>query len=192
MKTSRRPLFRLCAPLLALLLCCSVALARTGPPPEGFRPLSAGSAEQQAYLQGRELAVQLVAEALPRLDRSQRRMASRVRRELEGARFLVSSDARSRRLCRERGYSLFVNATRPDVIFVCDEVRPHARRGGDAEIATLAQGFVHEAVHLADEMDECAATTFELSVMRRTIGIRSEGSQRSYGERCFGGGRAAR
>lgn len=178
--------------LLALTLLPAVGLARMGPPPEGFRALPPASVEQQAYLQGRELAMQLVAEAMPRLAPSQRRMASRVRRELEGARFLASSDSRSRRLCRDRNYSLFVNATRPHVIFICDEVRPHARRGGSVEIATLAQGFVHEAVHLAGEMDECAATSFELSVMRRTIGIRSTGSQLSYGSECFGPGSRAR
>jgi hypothetical protein len=179
--------FLACLPavLSASLLCASVATARMGPP-EGFLALPTGSAEQQAYLQGRDLAEQLVVEALPRLAPAQRRMALRVRRELEGARFLASSDARSRRLCRERRYSLFVNAARPDVIFVCDEVRPHARRGGDARIATLAQGFVHEAVHLTGEMDECVATRFELAVMRRTIGVQSAGSQISYGAQCFG------
>lgn len=186
-RARRRPI-RLPAALIAVLLATSGAMARTSPPPEGFRSLSPASGEQQAYLQARHLAVQLVGEALPRLAPAQRRMAMQVRRELQRARFLASSDARSRNLCRERGYSLFVNATRPDVIFVCDEVRPHARRGGDAEIATLAQGFVHEAVHLAGEMDECAATRFELAVMRRTIGVRSAGSQLSYGSQCFGPG----
>jgi hypothetical protein len=191
---SRTHPFRICLPatLLVLLLLPSVSLSRTGPPPEGFRSLPPGSIEQQSYLQGRELALQLVREAMPRLAPAQRRMATRVRRELEGAQFLASSDARSRRLCRDRNYSLFVNASRPDVIFVCDEVRPHARRGGEARIATLAQGFVHEAVHLAGEMDECAATRFELSVMRQTIGVRSAGSQLSYGDQCFGAGPGGR
>lgn len=171
-------------PLVLLIACCAPTAAFAAPPGPGFRGLPAGSAEQQAYLQARELAVDLVGDALPRMAPAQRRMGLRVARELRGARFLASSDARSRKLCRDRRYSLFVNSSRPDVIFICDEVRPHARRADSDAIARLAQGFVHEAVHLAGDMDECAATAFELAVMRRTIGIRSEGSQLSYGALC--------
>lgn len=157
---------------------------------DGFRPLPGDSVEQRAYQRSRSLALHLVREARPTLGFGHRRLADHVIDELAGVRFLVSSDAGSRGLCRDRRYSLFVRASRPDVIHVCDEVRPHARSADIDAIGRLAQAFVHEAVHLTGDLDECAAMDFELAVMRRTIGIRTQGSQISYGARC--GRRGAR
>lgn len=168
--------------LASLAGVASVSLAAA--PGAGFRPLPRDSVEQQTYLRSRSLALELVREAQPRLGSGHRRLANRVLRELAGARFLASSDATSRRLCRDRRYSLFVQASRPGIIHICDEVRPHARQPDADAVARLAQGFVHEAVHLTGDLDECAAMDFELAVMRRTIGIRSQGSQISYGARC--------
>ncbi len=157
---------------------------------DGFRPLSRDSVEQQTYLRSRSLALSLVREAQPTLGFGHRRLADPVIRELAGVRFHASSNAASRRLCRDRRYSLFVQASRPGIIHICDEVRPHARQPDADAIARLAQGFVHEAVHLTGDLDECAAMDFELAVMRRTIGIRTQGSRISYGARC--GRRGAR
>ena len=173
------------ASLLSMAVATPVAASD-----DGFRALPRDSAEQQTYQRSRSLALSLVREAQPTLGFGHRRLADHVLRELTAVRFLASSDARSRRLCRDRRYSLFVRASRLHVIHVCDEVRPHAR-GGDADaVARLAQAFVHEAVHLTGDLDECAAMDFELAVMRRTIGIRTQGSQISYGARC--GRRSAR
>ena len=166
--------------ILASLVGAVPAIAKD----DGFRPLPANSVEQQTYLRSRALAIALVREARPKLGSGHRRLAEPVMRELANVRFLVSSDAVSRRLCRERRYSLFVRASRPEVIHICDEVRPHARQADADAIARIAQGFVHEAVHLTGDLDECAAMDFELAVMRRTIGIRTQGSQISYGARC--------
>ena len=168
-----------------LLLGFSSAAAIAAPG-AGFRPQPGDSVEQQTYLRGRALAMQLVRDARPTLGFADRRLAARVVNELAGARFLASTDRQSRQLCSTRRYSLFVNAARPAVIHVCDVVRVHARRPDADAISRLAQGFVHEAVHLAGNMDECAAMDFELAVMRRTIGIRSQGSLISYGARCQG------
>lgn len=152
----------------------------------GFRTLPRASSEHQTYLQARVLALELVRTALPRMSGHEARMGGRVLARLQRARFVVSSDARSRRTCAARHFSLFVNADFRDIIFVCDEVRPHARGASPDALNRIAQGFVHEAVHLAGEMDECVATRFELSVMDRSIGVRSHGSQLSYGRECRG------
>jgi len=172
--------------LLALLVGLSAIPAETATaaPDDGFRPLPRDSIEQQTYQRSRSLALALVREAQPTLGFGHRRLADQVVRELAGVRFLASSNAGSRQLCRDRRYSLFVRTSRPDVIHVCDEVRPHARRPDADAVARLAQAFVHEAVHLTGDLDECAAMDFELAVMRRTIGIRTQGSQISYGARC--------
>lgn len=178
---------------LLILLASLIGTGRASPAAasdDGFRPLPRDSVEQQTYQRSRSLALYLVREAQPTLGFGHRRLADHVIGELAGVRFLASSDAASRRLCRDRRYSLFVQASRPRIIHICDEVRPHARQPDGDAIARLAQGFVHEAVHLTGDLDECAAMDFELAVMRRTIGIRSQGSQISYGARC--GRRGAR
>ena len=175
--------------LLAALAACAGAM-RAAAADDGFRTLPRDSVEQQTYQRSQSLALVLVREARPALGFGHRRLADHVLRELAGVRFLASSNANSRRLCRDRRYSLFVRSSRPDVIHVCDEVRPHARSADPDTIARLAQAFVHEAVHLAGDLDECAAMDFELAVMRRTIGIRTQGSQISYGAHC--GRRGAR
>lgn len=169
----------LAAALIAALASPALALP-------GFRPLPHRNLEQQAYQQAQDLAVDLLSAALPRLGARDARLAGRVRVALRRARFVASSDERSRRTCSSRQFSLFVHVHVRDTIFVCDEVRPHARGASADAINRLAQGFVHEAVHLAGEMDECAATRFELAVMDRTIGVRSSGSQLRYGRECRG------
>lgn len=171
-----------------LIFLASLAGAASAAPDaasdDGFRPLPRDGVEEQTYLRSRSLALYLVREAQPRLGFGHRRLADHVIRELAGVQFLASSNAASRRLCGDRRYSLFVQASRPGIIHICDEVRPHARQPDVDAIARLAQGFVHEAVHLTGDLDECAAMDFELAVMRRTIGSRTQGSQISYGARC--------
>lgn len=181
--------FRILIIVMLAGLASSASAALPGP---GFRLLPGSAVEQQTYLRSRALAVQLVREAQPSLGYADRWLARRVIDELASARFLVSTDRQSRQLCQSRRYSLFVNAARPDVIHVCDDVRPHARRPDADAVSRLAQGFVHEAVHLAGDMDECVAMDFELAVMRRTIGIRSQGSLISYGAQCRRRGLGAR
>jgi hypothetical protein len=176
--------FRSALGLACLLVLAGAAQASAARALPGFRPLPSGSFELQTYLQARVEALTLVREALPHLPPADARMAARVLAVLPRARFLASSDRDSARTCSSRGYSLFVNAYFRDRIFVCDEVRPHAREGGRDARLRLAQGFVHEAVHLTGELDECVATRFELAVMQRTIGVQSQGSQIRYGAQC--------
>ena len=176
---SKRRLLLLALPLLAAFSSSVAALP-------GFRPLPARSIEQQTYQGARSLAQRLVRTALPTFGRRDARLAGRVLVALQRARFAASSDLRSRNTCTARNFSLFVNAHVRDTIFVCDEVRPHARQGGPDAVGRIAQGFVHEAVHLAGEMDECVATAFELAVMDRSIGVRSNGSLLRYGSECRG------
>jgi hypothetical protein len=168
---------------LAVLLA-GAALAPSAQALPGFRSLPAGSPEQQTYLQARAEAIALVRAALPRLGAGDARLALRVIPALQAARFLASSNQQSWRTCAARRYSLFVNAYYRNQVFVCDEVRPHARAGGEDALLRIAQGFVHEAVHLTGEMDECVATRFEIAVMQRTIGVRSQGSRIRYGGEC--------
>ena len=166
------------------MLCATLSPAVQAIP--GFRPLPAASVEQQNYLEARLLAVALVREAMPGLNARGERLAARVIAALGKARFLASTDANSRQTCSARRYSLFVNAYFRNTIFICDEVRAHARRANQQALNRIAQGFVHEAVHLAGELDECVATRFEVTVMDRTIGVQSQGSQIRYGAQCRG------
>ncbi|CAN5261186.1 hypothetical protein BH11PSE14_BH11PSE14_01230 [soil metagenome] len=161
-----------------------VLFARPASALPGFRALSADSPEQHSYEQGRSLALDLIRRARATLSRSDARLADAALPRLERAWFMASSNGASRDTCARGSYSLFVNVHEPGRIFVCDEVRPHARVGGADAIAILAQGFVHESAHLAGEDDECAATRFELAVMDRTIGRRSAGSRIRYGAQC--------
>ena len=171
-------------PLALALLLAGAALAPAAQAIPGFRPLPAGSPEQQSYLYARSEAEALVRAALPRLGAADARMARRVIPALQQARFLASSNRQSGQLCTARRYSLFVNAHYRNQIFVCDEVRPHARAGGPDALRRIAQGFVHEGVHLTGELDECVAARFELAVMQRTIGVQTHGSQIRYGAQC--------
>jgi hypothetical protein len=169
--------------LIALLL--SVALA--APPARalpGFRAPPAGSVEARSYADGRRLAISLLQRAEPGLGRAEARLARRAAASLARARIVVSTDRRSYATCASGRFSLFVRERVHDRVFVCDDVRPHAQAGGAAAVAVLAQGFVHEAAHLAGVRDECAAMRFELAVMDRTIGRRSEGSRISYAAQC--------
>lgn len=172
--------------LLLLILPVLVAFATPVQALPGFRMLAPRSTEQQTYQQSRELALRLVRTALPMLGRGDARLAGRVLVALQRAHVEASSDRRSRNTCAARNFSLFVHAHFRDTIFVCDEVRPHAQQAGPDAVVRIAQGFVHEAVHLAGEMDECVATSFELAVMDRSIGVRSNGSLLSYGRECRG------
>jgi hypothetical protein len=146
----------------------------------GFSALPSRSTEAANVEQARGLALSLLRRAQPSLGRDDARLADVAARELAGARFLASSDARGSRTCASRAFSLFVDPHQARRIFICDVVRPHARAGGAAAIAILAEGFVHESAHLAGVRDECAATRFELAVMDRTIGRRSIGSLIGY------------
>lgn len=176
---SPRPLRRLA--LITLLLAGAPLLAQALP---GFRALPPGLPEAVNYEQARSLALSLLRRAAPGLPPEQARLARAAAGELARARFYASSDRQSWRTCATGSYSLFVDQHAPGRVFVCDDVRPHARAGGAEAIAILAQGFVHESAHLAGVRDECVATRFELAVMDRTIGRRSTGSRIRYGARC--------
>ena len=167
--------------LAAVLMATAMPPARAVP---GFRALPAVSVEQRNYDQARGLALALIRRAGPALSGRNARIADAALPELAGARFLASSDRQGWRTCAGGSYSLFVSEREPGRIFVCDDVRPHARAGGADAVAILAQGFVHESAHLAGERDECVATAFELAVMDSTIGRRSAGSRIRYGARC--------
>ncbi len=167
--------------LLAVLMAAATPPARALP---GFRALPANSLEQRNYEQGRGLALDLLRRARPALAGRNARIADMAVSQLAAARFLASSDRLSLRACAAGSYSLFVSEREPGRIFVCDDVRPHARAGGAEAVAILAQGFVHESAHLAGERDECVATAFELAVMDSTIGRRSAGSRIRYGAQC--------
>ena len=169
--------------LLLPMVSCALMAAPVWAIP-GFRSLPVASPEQQTYLRSRAMAVALVREALPRLNPRDARSGMRVIWALQQAHFLVSSDARSGQVCSARQYSLFVNAYYRNQIFICYEVRPHARAADQDALERIAQGFIHEAVHLTGEMDECIATRFERRVMDRTIGVQSQGSQIRYGPQC--------
>lgn len=172
--------------LLPVLWIAAGLLASSVQALPGFRPLPEASLEQRTYLDARDMAADLVREALPGLRGRDGLLGRRVLSALQQARILTSTDFRSQRLCATRQYSLFVNAYYHNQIFVCDEVRPHARNPNQDALDRIAQGFVHEAVHLTGEMDECEATRFELAVMNQTIGIKSRGSQIRYGAQCRG------
>jgi hypothetical protein len=174
------PAFRARA-CLVLLLAVAATPAIAIP---GFRALPASSVEQRNYEAARALAMDLICRAEPTLSGRNARIAGAASEQLAGARFYASSDRQAGRTCASGSYSLFVSARDPERIFVCDDVRPHAQRGGADAVAILAQGFVHESVHLAGERDECIATAFELAVMDRTIGRRSAGSRIRYGAEC--------
>jgi hypothetical protein len=166
----------------ALLLLALAPMAASALP--GFRALPARSVEAANYEQARGLALDLLGRAAPDLAPPEARLARAAASALARARFLASSDRDSFRTCASGSYSLFVTPREPGRIFVCDDVRPHARAGGAEAVAILAQGFVHESAHLVGVRDECAATRFELDVMDRTIGRRSTGSRIRYGARC--------
>lgn len=167
--------------LVAALLAIASRPAAALP---GFRALPANSLEQRNYESGRSLALDLIRRARPALAGRNAGIADIAVRELATARFYASTDAQSLRTCARGSYSLFVREHVPGRVFVCDDVRPHARSGGADAVAVLAQGFVHESAHLAGERDECVATAFELAVMDQTIGRRSAGSQIRYGAEC--------
>lgn len=170
--------------ILIAIICAAMAQPVQAIP--GFRPLPAASAEQQNYLEARVMAVALVREAMPSLNARGARLGARVISALQKVRFMASTNARSQQICSARQYSLFVNASFRNTIFICDEVRTHARHANQDAFNRIAQGFVHEAVHLTGEMDECVATQFEVTVMDRTIGVQSQGSQIRYRAQCRG------
>lgn len=171
----------------AVVVPLLLSLAFAAPPARalpGFKAPPAGSAEARSYAEGRALAIALLGRAGPNLDRGDARLARAAAEALARARISVSTDRRSYATCASGRFSLFVRERVDDRVFVCDDVRPHARAGGAAAVAVLAQGFVHEAAHLAGVHDECAAMRFELAVMDHTIGRRSAGSRISYAAQC--------
>jgi hypothetical protein len=173
------------ARLLVVLLVSSLALASPAAQAlPGFRAPPAGSVEARSYAEGKTLAISLLRRAEPGLGRGEARLARAAGTALARARIAVSTDRRSYATCASGRFSLFVRERVRDRVFVCDDVRPHARAGGADAVAVLAQGFVHEAAHLAGVRDECAAMRFELAVMDRTIGRRSAGSRISYAAQC--------
>ncbi|MBC7656871.1 MAG: hypothetical protein H7147_06825, partial [Frankiaceae bacterium] len=107
-------------------------------------------------------------------------------KQLASARFVVAAGAEADRQCAQVAASLFVLQTVPGTIHVCADTRWHVQNEPGPVTAILAQGFIHEGVHLAGITDECKATKIELWVARATTGISSLANLRKYGKQCDG------
>ena len=171
------------AALFAVGSCPAVAAADVINP--GFYELGASSVEGQNYEKGRMLALQLLGSASG-LDDEMASLAAKASEHLAAAKFYVSADAEGDRQCAKIVASLFVSANFPNVIFICADTRWHVQQGSGPTTNILAQGFVHEAVHLAGTTDECAATLLELKVAGDGLGAIGYGNFRRYSKLCDG------
>lgn len=137
------------------------------------------------YEQGRQLAIELLGSVVG-LDESAASLAAEVGKQLASARFVVAAGAEADRQCAQVAASLFVLQTVPGTIHVCADTRWHVQNEPGPVNAILAQGFIHEGVHLAGITDECEATRLELLVARATSGITSFANLQKYGKQCGG------
>lgn len=151
----------------------------------GFYELGASSQEWQEYEQGRELALRLLGNTNG-LDDSTAALAARAAENLAAARFYVAADAQGDRQCARVVASLFVTSDFPKSIFICADTRWHVQRAQGLAEEVLAQGFIHEAVHLAGITDECVATLLELKFARDGLGAVTYGNFRRYSRQCNG------
>ncbi len=157
----------------------------------GFAKLLDSGKEKLLYQQGQAMALAWLANA-GGLDESLRALASIAAERLARARFQVAVNAQGDQYCAKVVASLFVVQTIPDTIFVCADTRWHVQQKDGPVTAILAQGFVHEAVHLAGITDECKATRLEIAVARNNIGSFNPGNLERYASQCaglFDGGR---
>ena len=174
---------RLLATMLAVFSYAAVTSADVAAP--GFYELEASSAEAQEYEQGRMLALQLLGNATG-LDDSVAPLAVKAMESLAAAKFYVSADAEGDRQCAQIVASLFVTRNFPNAIFICADTRWHVRNSSHSVAKILAQGFIHEAVHLSGITDECKATLLELEVAGNGLDSVNFGNYRRYSKQCDG------
>ena len=151
----------------------------------GFYELGASTEEAQKYEQGQMLALQLLGSENG-LDEPMSSLADKAAEHLAAARFYVSADAEGDRQCGIIVASLFVTNNFPNAIFICADTRWHVQQASDSIASILAQGFIHEAVHLAGTADECVATLLELKTTVPNLGAVSYGNFRRYSKQCNG------
>ena len=171
------------ATILAVGSCSAVASVGVVIP--GFYELAASSDEAQKYEQGRLLALQLLGSAID-LDDSIASLAGKVAEHLAAAKFHVSADAEGDQQCAKLASSLFVSDNFPNTIFICADTRWHVQNTAQSTANILAQGFIHEAVHLSGIADECQATLLELEVSGNGLGAVGYGNLRRYAKQCDG------
>lgn len=195
-------MLRVAAFIVACLCFTGLAAAATGPGPDsrpispestapivaevaGFSELVGSGKEKLLYQQGQAMALAWLAN-VGELDKSLRALVGIASESLALARFQVAANAQGDLYCAKLVASLFVVQTIPDTIFVCADTRWHVQQDDGPVTAVLAQGFVHEAVHLAGTTDECLATRLEIAVARNNIGAFSPGNLHRYASQCAG------
>lgn len=172
-------------PLLASMIAMLCYVAPSGAAADGpaFYELAASKDEALNYAQARSLAIELLGTAAG-LDESTALLARQAASQLQSASFVVAAGAEADRQCAQVAASLFVLQTVPNTIFVCADTRWHVQNEPDPVVGILAQGFIHEGVHLAGETSECEATKLELRVMGRNVA--SFANFRRYSKQCPG------
>ena len=171
------------AAILAIGLCPAVASAGVVNP--GFYELAASSEEGQRYEQARMLALELLGGG-SELDESLAALAAKAAEHLATAKFYVAADAEGDRQCAAIVASLFVTGNFPNSIFICADTRWHVQQIAGSTESILAQGFIHEAAHLAGTADECLATLLELKVVASSLGTVNYGNFSRYAAQCDG------
>lgn len=151
----------------------------------GFYELRSSSAEGLEYERSRLLAIAQLGN-MTGLDEATAALAKKTAEHLASAKFYVAADAEADRQCAQVVASLFVLQTVPDRIFVCADTRWHVQKEPAPVTEILAQGFIHEGVHLAGIADECQATRLELLVAGQNGGITSYANFRRYSKQCEG------
>ena len=175
--------------VLAFVFLIAQASAQTGRPssaPPGFEELPANDPEQKNYLEAKKRATLAIIKASNKVLPA-RNMIERAYNALASAKIYVSTNELSEQRCASNNNAgFFVNAERhPGIIFICQHTRSGMQRTPTSRfIDRVSQLFVHEAVHLAGDADECFATRFEMSVMIRTSGIKTDGNLRRYSSQC--------
>ena len=149
----------------------------------GFTRLVSSAEEKLSYQQGQALALAWLGHA-GELGESLGALAGAAAQHLARARFQVAANAEGDRYCAKVAASLFVLETIPDTIFICADTRWHVQQEDGPVTAILAQGFVHEAVHLAGTTDECQATRLEIAVAGNNIDDVNLGNVKRYARQC--------
>ena len=180
-------IWRIAACSLASILAgnSSSAAASAGVVTPGFYELALSSEEALKYERGRMLALQLLGSSTG-LDDSMAPLAGKAAEHLAAAKFYVSADAEGDRQCTQIVASLFVTRNYPNAIFICADTRWHVQNSSSSVANILAQGFIHEAVHLSGITDECKATLLELEVAGSRLDSVNYGNYRRYSKQCDG------
>ena len=167
---------------LAAATLCYVVPSPASAMGTAFYHLADSNDEALKYELARSLAIELLGNARG-LATATESLATEAARNLASARFVVAADAEADRQCAQVAASLFVLQTVPNTIYVCADTRWHVLNEPDP-VTVLAQGFIHEAVHLAGITDECEATKLELLVMGRDV--TSFANFHRYSKQCNG------